>query len=137
MCRPYMMPMMDVLETKISSKKVSDLVTTKKIMTLPFAFMRGVSFHDAFVVADEMQNATPEQMRLLITRIGQNTKMVICGDLRQSDLSNKVNGLKDAVTRLGGIDGIGIAHLSTASIFRNPIIKDIEKRYQTEENGNG
>lgn len=125
---PYMMPIFDILETKISREDITYCVENGKIVTLPFAFLRGNTFNDSFVLADECQNATPKQIRLLLTRIGNNTKMVITGDILQSDISER-NGLADAIERLSGIDGIGIVKLSDDSIIRNPIIKEIEDRY--------
>jgi phosphate starvation-inducible PhoH-like protein len=127
---PYMIPIFDTISEYISMKELSVLVDNGAIRTLPLAFQRGVTFKNSFVVADEFQNTLPQQMRLFLTRIGKNTKVVITGDITQSDIEG-VNGLSDAINRLNGINGLAIIQLSASSIVRNPIIFDIEAKYNT------
>lgn len=129
---PYMIPIFDSLLKLIPVEAMNKLMSRNGkepvIRILPLAFMRGCTFENTFVIADEMQNSTPEQMRMLLTRIGENTKMVICGDIKQSDISTK-NGLEDAFTLLEGIKDSGFVTLSIDAIVREPIVKEIETRY--------
>ena len=127
----YMTPIMDILETGVEKEYIDRLVKANDIKQVPFAFLRGISFHQSFILADEVENATKEQIRLLITRIGNNSKMVLTGDPYQSDIGYN-NGLVDAIDRLKGIKGIGIVELTKLSIFRNPIIAEVENRYEKE-----
>ena len=101
-------------------------------MTLPLAFQRGMTFRNAFVLLDEAQNTSPEQIRMFLTRIGENCKVVITGDPLQSDIKG-TNGLVDACERLEGIDGLGIVKFTEGDILRNPIVAEIEKRYMQEK----
>jgi len=90
--------------------------------------MRGYTFNNTIVVADEFQNSSIEQTRLLITRLGSNSKIIICGDADQSDVYGR-NGLEHACELLYGVEGIGFVTLSEQSIIRHPIIREIERRY--------
>lgn len=125
---PYMIPIFDVLSTALPVNTIQNHIDRKDFVQLPFAFMRGVSLQDSFIIADESQNTTPYQMRMLLTRIGENSKIVVTGDLRQTDIL-QTNGLSDAITRLQGVPGLEIIRLSTECIVRHPIIKEIEDRY--------
>jgi len=125
---PYMMPIFDILSSVVGVKQVHKLIEEKKILTLSLAFLRGMTFDRSFVLLDEGQNATKNQMRLFLTRIGRDSKLVIAGDLSQSDLGDK-NGFVDAIVRLKDIEGISFMELSDESVVRNPIISKIEKRY--------
>lgn len=131
---PYMMPMFDVVSQYLSSESISELVDKKKIIVLPLAYMRGTTFRHSYVICDEMQNATSEQMHLLLTRIGEGSKVVITGDTEQSDLSyhryRQDNGLSDAVNRLKDIDGLGFVELGYESCVRERIVSDIDARYR-------
>jgi len=124
----YMFPIFDILSERVPQSIINKYVEDKRIITLPLAFMRGVSFNNAYVFCDEAQNMSKEQMRLLLTRIGKNSKVVCVGDVKQSDIQGK-NGLVDAIERFRGIDSIGIVELTSESIVRNPLIKIIEERY--------
>lgn len=129
---PYMLPIYETLAQLIPIETINKLMTKNgkgsPIRVLPLAYMRGVSFKDSFVVVDESQNTSPEQMRMLLTRIGEGCKMVICGDVHQSDIRTQ-NGLQDAFELLQGIEGVGFATLSERAIVRHPIIQEIEGRY--------
>lgn len=103
-----------------------------KIQIIPLAFMRGLTLSDATVIFDEAQNSTVDQMRLLLSRIGENSKFIICGDTNQSDI-REMNGLEDAFNLLYGIENIGFVTLTEESIVRHPIIRDIEQRYQKRQ----
>lgn len=127
---PYMLPIFDILSRRMTKKDIDKLINEGKIVTLPMAFQRGITFTNAYVVGDEFQNACPSQVRMFLTRIGENSKIVVTGDITQSDIEGRcINGLADAIGRMQGADGIGIASLSTESIVRHPIIKVIEERY--------
>lgn len=134
---PYMIPIFDSLLELIPADIMNKLMTKNgkeaAIRVLPLAFMRGITFKNSFVICDEMQNSTPEQMRMLLTRIGEGTKMIICGDIEQSDIYSK-DGLQDAFDLLTGIDDIGFVTLSQAAVVRDPIVSEIDKRYAERSN---
>lgn len=129
---PYMLPIFDFLLKYLSSKQIEDMMKSEKIMTLPLAFMRGMNFHDAFVIFDESQNSTPKQMRMFLTRIGDNCKIIINGDPDQSDIKVK-NGLVDACERLEGVKDLKIIKFDERDIIRHPIVAEIEKKYKEEK----
>jgi len=128
---PYMMPLFEILKQYISQKEINNYISEGIIRTIPLAYYRGITFNNSFIVADEFQNTIPEQMRLFLTRFGKNSKIVITGDVRQSDLGCE-NGMEDAMNRLQGIKGIAFNELSEKSIVRHPIIGDIEARYNSQ-----
>lgn len=125
---PYMYPIFDFLSDYLTPQKIEYYVKTEEFVTLPLAFMRGVTFRNAFVILDEGQNTKPEQIRMFLTRIGENCKVVITGDPNQSDIRQK-NGLVDAIERLQGVKGLGVINFTKEDILRNPVIEDIESRY--------
>jgi phosphate starvation-inducible PhoH-like protein len=125
---PYMYPIFDFLSDYLSTKQIEGYIKSESIQTLPLAFQRGMTFRNAFVLLDEGQNTTPEQIRMFLTRIGANCKVVITGDPLQTDIKSK-NGLVDACERLEGVNGLGIVTLSKEDIVRNPIVAEIESRY--------
>jgi phosphate starvation-inducible protein PhoH and related proteins len=129
---PYMYPIFDFLSDYLTIKQIETYVKNQCFLTLPLAFQRGMTFRDAFVLLDEAQNTTPEQVRMFLTRIGENCKVVITGDPLQTDIKSK-NGLVDACERLRGIDSLGIIQLSHEDIVRNPIVRQIEERYSEEK----
>jgi len=134
---PYMIPIFYSMKQMISGENIKKLTnkngTDPRIRVLPLAFMRGVTFKDSCIVCDEMQNSTPEQIRMVLTRLGEGSKMIICGDTNQSDI-HKTNGLEDAFELLVGIQGIGFCTLSAEAIVRHPIIRQIEERYELRKN---
>ena len=138
----YLMPIFDALNQIISDEQMKILCKKNgepsKIRTLPIAFMRGLSFRNSYVLLDEGQNTSSEQLRMVLTRIGENSKIVVVGDVRQSDIRN-CNGLKDAMGRFSNIAnkncGIGIVTLTKKSIIRHPIIEIIEEAYENKDVG--
>jgi len=128
---PYMMPLFEILKQYISQKEINNYISEGIIRTIPLAYYRGITFNNSFIVADEFQNTIPEQMRLFLTRFGKNSKIVITGDVRQSDIGHE-NGMTDAMNRLQGIKGISFNELTAKSIVRHPIISDIEDRYNSK-----
>lgn len=129
---PYMIPIFESLFQLIPVELVNKLMAKNgseaRIRVLPLAFMRGLTFTNSFVLADEAQNSSADQIRMLLTRIGDGTKIVVCGDVEQSDIPGK-NGLEDAFELLQGIEGIGFVTLSSEAIVRHPIVATIDRKY--------
>ena len=124
----FVAPVFDNMEAFLSKSMIRDLVSQDKIEIVPLGFDRGRTFNKAFVIVDEGSNLTVQQTLLVLTRIGFNSKMVINGDLMQSDLSEQ-NGLEDAIKRLDGLPKVGFVKLETTDIVRHPLIAEIIKRY--------
>jgi phosphate starvation-inducible PhoH-like protein len=106
-----------------------------EIEIAPIAFMRGRTLADAFVILDEAQNTTPAQMKMFLTRFGQNSRMVICGDPRQVDIpgGDAMSGLADAVKRLEGVAGISVVRFGAADVVRHPIVGRIVEAYEGKD----
>ena len=110
------------------------LKLTNRLEIVPLGLMRGRSFHDTFIVADECQNASYDQLKMLLTRIGMNSKMVLTGDIAQSDLNKYLRGgFINVINALKDLDNIGFSKLETEDIIRNPIIGSIIKRLDVYE----
>ncbi len=133
---PYMIPIFYSMEQMISGDKIRKLTCKNgmkpKVRVLPMAYMRGVTFKNSCIVCDEMQNSTPEQVRMVLTRLGEGSKMIICGDVNQSDI-HRTSGLEDAFELLGGIQGIGFCILSLEATVRHPLVRKIESRYEARK----
>lgn len=125
---PFMIPITDVFNEHLTADMIKELVENGRIKTLPLAYMRGVTFKKAFVLLDEAQNCTPKQMHLFLTRIGEGSKVVVTGDIKQSDLG-PYNGFKDALDRLQGVNGLEIVGLDPTSVVRHSIIPELDARY--------
>lgn len=126
---PYLLPLFDEIDYFLKPQHFGKLKHTRQIEIVPLGLMRGRSFHEAFIVADECQNASYEQLKMLLTRIGIDSKMVLTGDLDQSDLAYyQKEGFKDIIDRLNGTNNIGFSQLEISDIVRNPIIADIVDR---------
>ena len=131
---PYLQPVYDALGELIPAPKLKDLMDTGVIQIAPLAFMRGRTLSDAIVILDEAQNTTPQQMKMFLTRLGMNSKMVITGDFTQVDLPRGVpSGLRDALDKLEGIRGIGFVHFGKQDIVRHPLVSAIVERYDQRE----
>lgn len=127
---PYLLPIYDSVDQLIGKEQRETLVENGLIEIIPFAYMRGRSLPRAFIILDEAQNTTITQMKMFLTRIGKNSKMVVNGDITQCDLRKwQVSGLQDAIDRLGTINGISVTKFTDQDIVRNPIIGDILKAY--------
>jgi phosphate starvation-inducible PhoH-like protein len=123
---PYLLPLFDEIDYFLKAQHFQKLKHTRQIEVVPLGLMRGSSFHEAFIVADECQNASYEQLKMLLTRIGIDSKMVLTGDLDQSDLGHyQKEGFRDIIDRLYNTNGIGFSELEVSDIVRNPIIADI------------
>ena len=122
---PWTKPMIDVFENYLTRGQLEHHVHIE-----PLGFMRGRTFDNAYIVADEMQNSTPNQMKMLLTRLGKNTKLVITGDLNQSDLGNR-SGLKDLTNKMYGLNLNYIEHVTMDNndILRHPAVSEILKIY--------
>ena len=127
---PYLQPLYDALEDMIPAVKLQDLMEKHIIQIAPLAFMRGRTLSDAVVILDEAQNTTSQQIRMFLTRMGMNTKMVITGDLTQIDLPREQrSGLKEALKILDGVEGIGVVHLAQKDIVRHKLVTRIVNAY--------
>jgi phosphate starvation-inducible PhoH-like protein len=133
---PYLRPLYDALHDMMRFEKVSALMHQGAIEVAPIAFMRGRTLNDSFIILDEAQNTTSEQMKMFLTRIGYNSKAVITGDITQIDLpSEKQSGLVEAKNILGQIKGIGFVFFSKIDVVRHRLVQDIIKAYEDlEEN---
>jgi phosphate starvation-inducible PhoH-like protein len=129
---PYMLPLFEIFHNVIDQNMINTLIQANIIRTIPLAYQRGLTYHETIIIADEMENAIPQQVRLLLTRIGRKSKMIITGDTDQSDLIG-TNGLEDAILKLKEISDIGIVKLTESSIIRNPIIAKIEAVYSVKK----
>ncbi len=125
---PFLMPIFDTLGEHLSKADIEEMIEEGKIIVLPLAYMRGVTFKESFVCLDEAQNATSKQLHLLLTRIGEKTKVVLTGDPDQSDIG-RASGFEDAITRLDGVKGLEVAELDASHVVRDPIVAEISARY--------
>lgn len=125
---PYLAPVRINLEKALGKGFVDYLVKEGKIEYIPMAFMRGMSFDNCVIIADEAQNATREGLKMLMTRIGKNTKLIIDGDERQSDIGDK-SGLMDAVRRTKNIGGVGVTEFTVDDVVRSDIVGQIIRAY--------
>ncbi len=128
---PYLQPLYDALEDMIPSVKLQDMMEKNVIQIAPLAFMRGRTLNDAIVILDEAQNTTPAQIRMFLTRMGWNTKMIITGDLTQVDLPRgTTSGLRDSIKTLGGIDEIAFIRMTGEDIVRHKLVNRIVQAYE-------
>lgn len=131
---PYLLPILDEINHFIQPAIYNSLKQNNKIDIVPLGLMRGRNFHNAFIVADECQNASYDQLKMLLTRIGRDSKMVLTGDVGQSDLHRQVQGgFITMIEQLTGVEGIGISQLMSSDIIRNPIIASILGRLENYE----
>jgi phosphate starvation-inducible PhoH-like protein len=126
---PFMMSFYYNMELIIGKQRLQMLKDGGIIQVMPMAYMRGVTLSDKFVILDEAQNATPEQIKMFVTRIGEHSKYIISGDLDQSDIKKHQSGLEDAVKRFAGVRGVGLAQFKEKDIVRHSLVKRLLKRY--------
>ncbi len=132
---PYLRPLYDALEEMLGTETYIKLMERGTIEVAPLAYMRGRTLSNAFIILDEAQNTTREQMKMFLTRLGDNSKMVVTGDITQIDLpEGKKSGLEHAVSVLEGVDGISVVQLSDKDVVRNPLVKRIVKAYDADDN---
>jgi phosphate starvation-inducible PhoH-like protein len=128
---PYLRPLYDALHDMMDFEGASRLIQKGVIEVAPLAFMRGRTLNDAFVILDEAQNATPEQMKMFLTRLGFSSKAVITGDVTQTDLpEGKPSGLIEARDLLKGINGIKFVYFSREDVIRHPLVQKIIEAYE-------
>ena len=131
---PYLRPMYDALYEMLGFDQVNHLIERRTIELAPLAFMRGRSLNDSFIILDEAQNTTIEQMKMFLTRMGFGSKSVVNGDITQIDLpTDKVSGLKDVVEVLTGIEGIGIINFNHSDVVRHKIVQNIVEAYEKHQ----
>lgn len=131
---PYLRPLYDALDDMMPAERVERALENRTIEIAPLAFMRGRTLGDAFIIVDEAQNATAMQMKMLLTRMGLNSKMVITGDKTQVDLpKNQESGLGQVERILPGIDGIAFHYFDETDVVRHRLVRDIVKAYAAED----
>lgn len=128
---PYLQPLYDALEDMIPAVKLQEMMEKHVIQIAPLAFMRGRTLNDAVVILDEAQNTTSAQLRMFLTRMGWNAKMIITGDMTQVDLPRGTqSGLREALGILGGVEGISVVNLAQTDIVRHKLVTKIVKAYE-------
>lgn len=130
---PYMSPMESIILKYINQEKFLNLKKQRLIQFSPIAFQQGITFEDSFIVLDEAQNTTVDQMRTFLTRIGKNCKLSVIGDPNQK-LKKGINGFSYFLNILDGVKDIGIVHMTEEAIVRSKLVKDIENRYNESLN---
>ena len=131
---PFMMSFYYNMEQIIGKQRLQVLKDSNTIQVIPLAFMRGITLANKFVILDEAQNATPDQIKMFVTRIGENSKYIITGDLEQSDIQKHKSGLEDAIKRFAGIHGVGLAQFKEKDVVRHSLVRRLLKRYKPNFN---
>ena len=127
---PFMMSFYYNMEQIIGKQRLNVLKESNTIQVIPMAYMRGITLSDKFVILDEAQNATPEQIKMFVTRLGEGSKYIITGDLAQSDIKHGKSGLEDAIKRFAGVHGVGLASFKEKDIVRHSLVRRLLKRYK-------
>ncbi|MBF0806113.1 MULTISPECIES: PhoH family protein [unclassified Streptococcus] len=131
---PYLRPVYDALHKILGKEQTNRLLEREVIEIAPLAYMRGRTLDDAFVILDEAQNTTVMQMKMFLTRLGFNSKMIINGDISQIDLPHRQrSGLLDAMDKLSGLKTLGFVHLTTQDVVRHPLVSQIISAYQPKD----
>jgi phosphate starvation-inducible PhoH-like protein len=132
---PYLRPLHDALYTMLDFEQASKLMEKGTIEVAPLAFMRGRTLDDAFIILDEAQNTTTEQMKMFLTRIGFGSKAVVTGDVTQTDLpAGRTSGLDEAIQILPGVHGVAFCRFTEVDVVRHPIVQEIIRAYERKEN---
>jgi phosphate starvation-inducible PhoH-like protein len=127
---PYLRPLYDALHTLLGQERTAQLLEKGVIEVAPLAYMRGRTLADAFVILDEAQNTTPTQMRMVLTRLGENSRMVVTGDITQIDLpAGQLSGLVEARQVLAGVEGVAICQFDDADVVRHPLVQRLVQAY--------
>ena len=135
---PYLRPLYDALYEMLGVEKVARLLERNVIEIAPLAYMRGRTLNDAFVILDEAQNTSIEQMKMFLTRLGFGSTAVITGDVTQIDLpKHQKSGLKDAVDVLRGVDGVSFTYFEARDVVRHPLVARIVNAYEARDAANG
>jgi phosphate starvation-inducible PhoH-like protein len=131
---PYLRPLYDALYTMLEYEQAGKLLERGLVEVAPLAFMRGRTLDDAFIILDEAQNTTSEQMKMFLTRIGFGSKAVITGDITQTDLpSGRVSGLNEAISILSGVEGISFCWFTEIDVVRHPLVQEVIRAYERHE----
>jgi phosphate starvation-inducible PhoH-like protein len=133
---PYLRPLFDALHEMLDPDAVPKMIATGTIEVAPLAYMRGRTLNDSFIILDEAQNTTAEQMKMFLTRLGFNSKMVITGDITQVDLQGGVSGLKVASRVLANVDDVHFSKMSSADVIRHPLVGKIVDAYDRADAAN-
>ncbi|HEU5458489.1 MAG TPA: PhoH family protein [Terracidiphilus sp.] len=129
---PYLRPLYDALYDLVEPEKIDKMLERNIIEVAPLAFMRGRTLNDAFIIMDEAQNTTVEQMKMFLTRMGNNSKVVVTGDITQIDLPNpRKSGLVDAINVLDGVDGVHFCHFEEGDVVRHALVQRIVRAYDS------
>jgi phosphate starvation-inducible PhoH-like protein len=135
---PYLRPIYDGLYEMLGFEKVARLMERSVIEVAPLAFMRGRSLNESFIILDEAQNATVEQMKMFLTRIGFGSRAVVTGDLTQTDLpASRPSGLRHGLRVLRDVGGVGFSHFDAADVVRHPLVQRIVQAYERDSEDNG
>lgn len=132
---PYIRPIFDILYNFISPKEVENMIIDKIIEISPLGFLRGRTFKNCWIIADEMQNSTISQMKMLLTRLGENSRLVITGDLEQNDRHGELNGLEDFLNKMKGrrSDSISSIEFDKTQVEREEVVKEVLEIYETNK----
>ena len=131
---PFMMSFYYNMEQIIGKQRLQVLKESNTIQVIPMAYMRGITLANKFVILDEAQNATPEQIKMFVTRLGIGSRYIITGDLAQSDIKHGKSGLEDAIKRFAGVHGVGLASFKEKDIVRHSLVRRLLKRYKDSFN---
>jgi phosphate starvation-inducible PhoH-like protein len=134
---PYLRPLYDALYDMVDPEGAAKLVERGAVEVAPLAFMRGRTLNNSFIILDEAQNTTPEQMKMFLTRIGFGSKVVVTGDATQVDVPDGRSGIRGLERILHGVDGLAFVHLSAADVVRHQIVADIVAAYERDSESNG
>ena len=127
---PFMMSFYYNMEQIIGKQRLQVLKESNTIQVIPMAYMRGITLSNKFVILDEAQNATPDQIKMFVTRLGEGSRYIITGDLAQSDIKRGKSGLEDAIKRFAGVHGVGLASFREKDIVRHSLVRRLLKRYK-------
>lgn len=130
---PYLRPLYDALQDMVGAEGLAKMLEKNTVEVAPLAFMRGRTLNDSFIILDEAQNTTPEQMKMFLTRIGFNSKVVVTGDVTQVDISGGRSGLMGTQRILSGVKGMGFVTLGSKDVVRHRIVQDIVDAYELHE----
>jgi phosphate starvation-inducible PhoH-like protein len=135
---PYLRPLYDALYDMLPAEQVERRLETGEIEIAPLAFMRGRTLSNAFIIIDEAQNTTPMQMKMLLTRLGENARMIVTGDLTQIDLPRgEASGLREATSILKDVEGIGVVEFEKKDVVRHPLVARMVEAYEAHEQQDG
>ena len=128
---PYLRPLYDALHLLLGQERTTALIEKGVIEIAPLAYMRGRTLADAFVIVDEAQNTSCAQMRMVLTRLGENARMVVTGDITQIDLPpGQISGLVEAAEVLNGVEGVALCRFSDADVVRHPLVQRLVQAYE-------